>query len=373
METKDVIEQVNDVSSAVAEFKKSVADDISELRENVIGLYQAQAPVAGEPGVQRGYGTAPKSFGAMIVKSDAVKAFQAGKTRAIQVPINLSVKNMIGNSNSTDSNGVGFNVQPVRSTAFGEDARRDLSLLSELPSASIATPSLEYHQLDSYVNASDYQLQEGDLKPEQRVDPPVQTAYVRTIAAYITVSEQVASDAPYLMAFLDDKLRFQVLDKLEAEIVGGAGGDGRISGIETNATAFGGTATREADRIEEAVTQQAINGYRPTHILLHPSDWGTIRRERATDGQYVVSDWATGAAPSMWGVPVRTSNSVTQGSALVIDASELTVLDRQSVNVQMGYADDDFVRNKIRIRCELRAGLAVFSPSSILQFDLQRS
>lgn len=373
METKDVIEHVNDVSSAVTDFKKSVADDISQLRDDVMGLAQAQAQIPGEPGVQRGFGTAANSFGALITKSEAVKAFQAGETRNIQVPINMSVKNMIGNSNSTDSNSVGFDVQPVRSAGFGEDARRDLSLLGELPIQGIASPSLEYHQLDGYVNASDYQLQEGDLKPEQRIDTPVQTAYVRTIAAYITVSEQVASDAPYLMAFLDDKLRFQVLDKLEAEIIGGAGGDGRISGVETNATAFGGTAMREADRVEEAVTQQVINGYRPTHILLHPSDWGTIRRERATDGQYVVSDWATGAAPSMWGVPVRTSNSVTQGSALVIDARELLVLDRQSVNVQMGYADDDFVRNKIRIRCELRAGLAVFSPSSILQFDLQRS
>jgi hypothetical protein len=55
------------------------------------------------------------------------------------------------------------------------------------------------------------------------------------------------------------------------------------------------------------------------------------------------------------------------GEPLVFDASQIAILDRQSARVELGRESDDFTRGLVTMLAEVRAGLAVFSPSAILK------
>ncbi len=67
----------------------------------------------------------------------------------------------------------------------------------------------------------------------------------------------------------------------------------------------------------------------------------------------------------MWGLPVVTSPAVDQGTAIVVDTAQLLVLDRQQPNVALGRENDDFSRNILKVRGELRAGLMIFATAAV--------
>jgi len=48
----------------------------------------------------------------------------------------------------------------------------------------------------------------------------------------------------------------------------------------------------------------------------------------------------------------------------------MALLDRQSVMLEVGHVGTQFAQNLVTLRAELRAGLAVFSPSAILEVTL---
>lgn len=144
--------------------------------------------------------------------------------------------------------------------------------------------------------------------------------------------------------------------------------------METVATAFIASATAPADRIGEAAAELEVDGWIATHVLLHPRDWQNIRSERATgDDHYTATGWNLPAAPNLWGLPVITTASLTEGTALVIDANQVAILDRMQTTVELGRVNDDFARNIVAIRAEARIGLAVFAAGAVLSVDLVAS
>ncbi|WP_344315450.1 phage major capsid protein, partial [Streptomyces rhizosphaericus] len=96
--------------------------------------------------------------------------------------------------------------------------------------------------------------------------------------------------------------------------------------------------------------------------------WHAIRSERAEtgNGQYVSGGWASPDAEAMWSVPVVTTPSMNDSEVLVIDPSQVALLDRQRVSTILDRAGNDLIENAITMRTELRSGLAVFSPSAVV-------
>ena len=115
-------------------------------------------------------------------------------------------------------------------------------------------------------------------------------------------------------------------------------------------------------------------GWNPGLIILNPTDWHIIRSERtATEKAYVAGGWSNPAAPSIWGLPVITTPSLTAGTALILDPSQCAILDRMQARVEIDRDGDDFSKNLITLRSEIRTGLAVFSPTAVLKMALSDS
>jgi HK97 family phage major capsid protein len=310
---------------------------------------------------------------AIIGKSADVEAMRLRKSKAAIVPLSDVSIPMLRKAITGDAGAEVFAVQPQRWSGIANDARRRLSVVDMLQRISVNSNSFEYIALDGFTNASAYQLTEGSEKAAQTVPTELLTANIATIAAVMTASEQVLADVPVLTQYLNSKLMYGVMEKLEAEVINGVGGSGKISGLITQATTFAASAGSEGpDAIAEAIAQLDVNGWNPGAIVLHPATWAVYRsmREDAGSGAYLAGGWSNPAEPSMWNLPVITNAACPTTTALVIDPAQVALLDRMSARVEMGWTGDQFAQNLISLRGELRAGLVVFAPSAVLKLTV---
>lgn len=353
--TKQVQEGFDGLKSQVNEKFSSVEDRLFNLEQR-----GAELPP--------GFGsTKRKSVVADALRCDQLAALQAGRTKSAVIPLTSSIKALVGDAGSSSDDS--YSVLPQRAPeAMYNAPRRRLSLLDVMQSIQVSSNSFEFVRLDGFTNAADYQLAEGDAKAEQPMPNQLVSANIATIAALLPTSEQILSDVPMLQQFIQAQLMYGVREKLEREMISGAGGTGQISGLLTEATPFtasGGSFL--ADAIGEAIAALESSGWNAGVIVMNPDHWQTIRSERAAgSGEYVASGWNQPAGASIWNVPVITSAAVPQGDSLVIDLSQVAMLDRMQARFEMAYVNAGFAENVVTARSELRAGLAVFSPTAVL-------
>lgn len=269
-------------------------------------------------------------------------------------------------------------VAPVRRDRFANDPRLRFSLLRMLPTIPMTLGNeLEFPRLeddeDGELREAEYQGTEGASKKESSFASQMVSFYINTIAHWKRVSKQVLSDVPLLRGQLTSLLTYGVLKKLERELVTGDGVGRRIRGLATAATAFTGTKTG-VDAIGECAATLATAGWNPDLVVLHPLDYFGFASERAEagDGQYVAGGgWAAPAETGVWGLSKALTPFLTQGTALVLDSSQVSILDRMNATlvVEQG-GHENTIKNLVTLLAELRAGLAIFSPAAIRSVDV---
>jgi HK97 family phage major capsid protein len=276
---------------------------------------------------------------------------------------------------STGTTGGTYPVGPQRDENLRGLAQRPLSLLDVIPRVEVSTNAFEYIEIaGSFAHAADFQAAEGALKAEQNLPLEAKTAKIATVAAWLRVSTQLLDDAPALRAQIGQLLTNGLLDKLEATIVAGTGAaPGSFVGLLPQATPIVSQADLGyADRIGEAVATLGGAGWKPSAVLVTPLDWFRMRAERSTlDGHYAAADWLDTPSRTAWGVPVIQTSALPAGTALVTDLSQVALLDRMQPALMVSREDrDNFVTNQATILPELRAGLAVFSPTAVVRVEL---
>lgn len=349
--------------------------EIAELAAEFKGLNaafneMAQTGASGYKGAPGGGGR--NAVAKAIQNDEQLAALRERRTKSAIVTGDFSVPMLLkaavvgdGGSSSGDTT---FAVETSRYSGMANDQRQALPLLSLLPRLPVATGSFEYVSLDAtYIDEADYQLTQATDKPETSLPTELLSATIATIAVTLPMSEQVLADSPALGMFVQSRLTYAALKKLESEIIAGAGGTGEISGLLTKGTAFTQSSNAsEADAIGEAVAHLQGLGWMAGAVLLHPSTFQNIRAEKsATSGEYLAAGWATPAAPSMWNVPVVLCPNMAQSKAIILDPAQCVLLDRQSASFEFGRVNNQFVQNMVTARAELRAGLMVSSPSAV--------
>ena len=107
-------------------------------------------------------------------------------------------------------------------------------------------------------------------------------------------------------------------------------------------------------------------------MILHPTDWHKIRTERSSSSdEYIASGWNAPAAPSIWGLPVVVTPSISVDTALVLDPRQVAILDREAPQVMVSREDaTNLTSNMVTILAEVRAALAIYSPGAVGKVDL---
>jgi HK97 family phage major capsid protein len=252
--------------------------------------------------------------------------------------------------------------------------RRRLVLRDVMDVFPLTTQSLIYIIEDAPVPANpgaDYQLIEGDVKAQVSISSTEGTCVPSTIAAWVSCSNQVLSDASYLEAYIDNRLVYEVSYVEERELMLGDGGPGKITGLMTVASAYDAARTKGGDTgldiLSHAETQLEELDVYPTAVVINPSDAEGLRLTKTTLGNYVWSpDISNVDEPGgLWGLTIVATNTMPKTQFLVGDfsPSAAQIVEREAAFVSISYEHSDFfTRNLAAIRCEERVGLAIYQP-----------
>jgi HK97 family phage major capsid protein len=250
-----------------------------------------------------------------------------------------------------------------------------IEYIREASRISNAAPTAEASQL---AHTGD----EIATKPEGGIAFEMVADVVRTIAEWVPVTRRILSDAPALRAYIDQYLTDDLAIELEDQIVAGPGTGQNFTGIlNTPGIQTAGPPVAPANMIDALRTARrliVVNARTfPTAVLVNPVDAETIDILKFVQGTDPVGyvgrgPYETGAVfnPTLWGMPVVETEAVPAGTALVGDFRRAVLFDREAINIVVGTAGDDFIRNIVRVLAEMRAGFGVLRPLAFVAVDL---
>jgi HK97 family phage major capsid protein len=359
------------------------AKSITDLEGKVKGLAERSSRLpGGGPGLNEF-----KSLAQRVVESDQFKACTwngrinmqttISKTR-IRPDYTKAVGTIVEGGQTTITPPVGaYPIFPYRvgliPQRFAPLVMRDVVPVIPLD----GTNAVEYVR-ENWTLSTDYQVLEGDRKPQSGVTYTDFTAPVRTIAHFVKVSRQMAQDVPFIMSTIEQRLQLGVMLKEDREILYGDNTAGHLFGIMPQATKLAsfwtppgtGNTFSSIDELNIAATHIELGFYFPNAIILNPTDEAKIEMLKTTFGSYVLNDRSPreDGLMRLWGLPVITTPNMNVGDFLVgAFPGQCALFDRETVTVEIAFQnEDDFVRNLITLRAEERVAFAVFVPTAFV-------
>ena len=277
----------------------------------------------------------------------------------------------------SSTNVSGGNV-PVEQRLAGLDIlpSRTVRLLDIVNRGAADSPTISWVSQANKDGAAD-QTAEGTLKNQIDFDLVVNQESLKKTTAYIKISEEMLGDIPFMNAEINNELTREILKKVEEEVYSGAGTGNNLNGIFTQASAFVAATAPVAvdnanlvDVLRTAATQIKIaNQDAPTYIMLNPSDvLGLLQIKRSTvDKAYIDALQMVAGSLSLDGIPIIETTLVAQDSYLIGDFRKSTVYDKGSIDIKIGYENDDFTKNLVTILAEWR-GLNVIKTNQTTAF-----
>jgi HK97 family phage major capsid protein len=253
-------------------------------------------------------------------------------------------------------------------------------VLDRLPVFATSLPMVRYVRHTS-TTGSPALVAEGAVKPELVLNVDYVDAAVVKLAAHVGVSEEIIDDWDTFYSYVQQEIVAQVIDVENAEVLAGNGTSGHLTGLSHvsgilthDATADTGTGVTAIDSIEKSIAALRTGPSLAVAnlLVLHPNTWSALRRLKDTSGRFLFigsdSDPTQAEANSIFGVNVLVTTQQAAGSALLLDTTKFgRALVRSPLTLKVGYTQDDFVRNIVRVIAEERFVLQVERPSAVLQ------
>lgn len=369
-------------SDDLTKFNKLIADgerkkDERDRLQTLIALdadVNQPAPEAKTAPSPAGGAVQVKSLGQMVVESDQFKTARERGLREMK-GFELERKDL----NELTSGAGGALVWSDRQTMLKEKPQRPLSILDVLPTLPTGSNAVDYVVESTYTEAAAF-VAEKAAKPESTLTFTRATANVGTVAHYLVVTEQIMEDVPYLRALINTRLGDGVLRKLEEYVINGDGTGGNPIvgllntagiGARVHATApfgnsLGTTGDNLFDTIRYAIADLTLKFYRPDIISYNAILSAKFDTAKDAEGRYIMS--YDPVVKRMWNLRVVEAGGtlIPTGTAMVLDSQKsCTLFDRGTRRVDIGWINDQFIKNQFCIRGEGRFAFAVEYPEGV--------
>lgn len=240
-------------------------------------------------------------------------------------------------------------------------------VLNVVPTTSDA---IRYVKHVSTTRAAASQATRGGPKPYLKVTFEPTDTNVQTIAVLSKVTEQDIDDAPRLVGYINGEMSLDVRVEEERQLTWGDGTNGTLKGLfdpsndipEFDRADAGDTVI---DVIRKMRTDLRKRRVTPNFTMIDPTDWEEIELSKGTDDRYIWGLITDLRGPRIWSLRVIESDAMTnletnERRILVGDGIRgATLYDRNSIQLAVGFVDDDFARNLRTLRAEERLALAV--------------
>lgn len=360
--------RLNDLKSQVGR----LTNDVGEMKSK-LGAVVLQADELSEQVTTGTLDGSPRSVqtpGDRFIRDNLTADQLRNLTRAagrIGININDGLFRPLKQVTVIDSSSVGSStagiLTPQRVVPYVTGSRRRLTLRDLLPVRTTDASAVEFPKENAFTNAASPQT-EGSAKAESALTFTITSVPVRTLAHWIPASSQVLDDWGELARVINEVLLYGLKLVEENQILTGNGTGQHLSGLITEAAAYAGTydvgSDTKLDKLRHALLELEEADETPTFFALNPRDVHDVDLIKTEDGgvnkgSYVVGDPLGGAMEirTLWGLPVVSTNTMTQGEFLVGDAMQATIFDRMQANVQISTEHSDyFTRNLVAIRAE---------------------
>lgn len=326
---------------------------------------------------QGGVAQAPKSVGEMVIESDEFKAFdegRGGKARFTVKLASLGISPMAKLLEGSDAAG-GLLVQPQRLPGVMGLPQQRLTIRDLLTWGRTAVNAIDYVKELGFSNNADVVSENPAAgKPESTITFELDSTKVATIAHWVHASKQVLADAPQLASIIDNRLRYGLALKEEAQLLKGSGVGLNIDGIYTQATAYANPGVTvdtptKVDILRLAMLQAQLAEYSADGIVLNPIDWTGIELQKDTTHNYLMANPFGIMVPTLWGRPVVSTQSMSSGDFLVGAFKQgAQGWDREDASVTVSTEDrDNFIKNMVTVLGEERIALTVYRPEAFVR------
>ena len=262
----------------------------------------------------------------------------------------------------------GFDPRDVRLPGFTDAVTRPLQIRDIVPVARVSTDTIEYMEETTRTHAA-AEKAEGGTYAESTFTFTARTSNVRKITDSLPITDEQLEDVPFMNSYVNGRLTFGVLQRLDTAILTGAGtgvildGIKNVSGIQTQAKG----SDSAIDAVRKTITLIRVTGRAmPTHVLLHSTDWQNVELTQTADGLYILGSPTAGAARRLWGLPVVEQEIDSAGTGYVgsFQPSWISLFERRGIDIQVGYTGSQFVEGKKTVRADMRVALIVFRPAA---------
>lgn len=307
-----------------------------------------------------------ESAGAEFTKSEQFKQLVLGNSQRARI----EVKNTVTSGSTT--------VFPQQMPGVIPGDFKPLTIRQLFRAIPVATNMVNSLREASWTNDA-AETSQGAAKPESDITFEQYNVPITTVAHWIKVSNQLISDAPAIMAYIDSRLRDGLAQRIDAQLLNGNGTSPNLSGL-TDSGNFTAYTASSGDLLVDAINRAKYTlwakGHMPDVVVVNPADWGSMERTREVYssgnlGTYLYGMPGEAAGVNPFGVRIVLSSNMTQGKFLIGALNTAAVLyNRTGAVVEMGYINDDFTKNLVTIRAEERLGLGVERPSAVLYGDI---
>ena len=238
-------------------------------------------------------------------------------------------------------------------------------LIERFPTSSNA---VEFVKENVYTNAAS-PSNEGSAAPESALTFTIDYENVRRLTHFVPASRIVLDDFVQLQNYLNGRLFDGLRDVEDNQILSGDGTGANLSGISTEADAYGTTRTQSGDTridiLNHCIAQLEEDNMTPTGIIMNPQDWRNIEVIKTDEGTstnkgaYLMGGPRGQSDPFVWGLPVATSNGVGVGTFFVgAFKGYVELYDRMDAVVTISTEYDDyFVKGMVAVMAEERVAL----------------
>jgi len=317
-----------------------------------------------------------KSIGEQFVESEGFKSFEATGFAKTAQRGDMQIKATLTSATTAAAGSVGDAVQTTRLPGILELPQRRLTVRDLLSQGRMDGSTLEYVKETGFNNNA-APVAEAAAKPDSDLQFDLVTTSAKVIAHWMKASRQILSDVSQLRSTIDQRLLYGLSYVEEQQLLNGSGTGQNLHGIIPQATAYAAPITiagaTSIDMMRLAMLQAALAEYPATGHVMNPIDWAFIETLKDSDGRYIIGNPQGSIAPTLWGLPVVTTQAIAVDKFLT-GAFKLgaQVFDRWDARVETGYVNDDFTKNLVTILAEERLALAVYRPEAFIYGDFGR-
>ncbi|PYS48283.1 MAG: phage major capsid protein [Acidobacteria bacterium] len=372
-EAQKSLERMIEDDSAVKSLRSTREETLKKLNDPVT-LFPQPQEVDQLGGAARG-----KSLGTLFTESDGYKAAKQ-EGFSISTKFQEEFENVSVNSlKSAVHINPDYAIKAPITTAAGypppisPDVRlvaypvRQTVIADLIPSFDTQSHTIYYVEETTFTNAAT-SVAEGAVKPNSSLGFTRRSQSVEVVAHYITVTEQQLDDVPQLRALVDQRLLFMLDLAEENQYLAGTGTSPDMQGFLTKTGVLAQVRGSDpyVDAVFKAMTKVRTVGFaNPSGVVMNPNDWTTIRLVQTTIGSYIFGDPSTAGPERLWGLPIVQTVAMPQGTALTGDFRLYSQIARRMMaRVQIGWVNDDFIRNQQTLRCETREALLIYRASA---------